>query len=171
MLSLRFWPHHETSPRPDSSLSIKHTHTHNTPSHIPPPGFISGAPPALSTARLQACTSLSWWTAVACSAFPQPPSPLSSQRDPWKVQHRSHPFTLTVVLISVHGAQSDAYVSQGSACPDSCSPLHLLSPPPPLLCLPSCPLGRPLLTLLVSDQVSPLQRNTPAPHTRPLHLR
>lgn len=44
MLSLRFWPYHETSPRPDSSLSIKHTHTHNTPSHIPPPGFISGLP-------------------------------------------------------------------------------------------------------------------------------
>lgn len=149
-----------SAPIPPFPLNTR-THTTRPPtSHLQDSPW---APPALSTAQLQARTSLSWWTAVACSAFSQPPSPPSGRPEgPLESCSSLHaPFTLTVVLVSVHGAQSDVCVSPGSACPDSCSPLHLLSPAPPLLGWPSCPLGRPFLTLLVSDQVSPLQRSTP----------
>lgn len=151
------------TPIPPFPLNTR-THTHNTPSLIPPPGFIlAPPPPALSTARLQACTSLSWWTPVASLHSLSSLLHSAARGTHGKCSSSRIPSHLAVVLIRVRGAQSDA------CQPRVCVPGLLLTSPPPLTG-PSPPGLAQLSTWpatphpLVSDQVSPLQRSTP-PHT------
>lgn len=173
MLSLRFRPHHESSLRPDSSFSVKHTHTHNTPSHNPPPGFTL-APPALSTAQLQVHTSLSWWTAVVCSAFPQPPSSPSG--------HPEGPLEGAAAVASLHtysracqrprstvrclSAQGLRALTPAHHSASSHQPLPSWAGPAVHLAGPSSPFWSQIRCRLCREAPP-----APAPPTRPLHLR